>query len=120
VPVGCLATAILVVNNVRDIDTDRRAGKLTLAVRLGRRRARVLYAALVVAAYVGLPIALLLADGPAWGLLALASLPLAPRPLRAVRMRTDGPSLNAALAATGALLAAFSALITAGLLLATA
>jgi 1,4-dihydroxy-2-naphthoate polyprenyltransferase len=120
VPVGCLATAILVVNNVRDIDTDRRAGKLTLAVRLGRRRARVLYAALIVAAYVGLPSALLLADGPAWGLLALASLPLAPRPLRAVRRRTDGPSLNAALAATGAVLAAFSALLTAGLLLASA
>jgi 1,4-dihydroxy-2-naphthoate octaprenyltransferase len=120
VPVGCLATAILVVNNVRDIDTDRRAGKLTLAVRLGRRRARILYAALVVATFVALPSALLLADGPAWGLLALASLPLAPRPLRAVRMRTDGPSLNAALAATGALLAAFSALLTAGLLLASA
>ena len=120
VPVGCLATAILVVNNVRDIDTDRRAGKLTLAVRLGRGRARVLYAALVVAAYLGLTSALLLADGPAWGLLALASLPLAPRPVRAVRRRTDGPSLNAALAATGALLAAFSALLTAGLLLASA
>ena len=120
VPVGCLATAILVVNNVRDIDTDRRAGKLTLAVRLGRRGARVLYAALVLAAFLGLPVALLAADGPAWGLLALASLPLAPRPLRAVRRRTDGPSLNAALAATGALLAAFSALLTGGLLLASA
>src|ERR687892_452216 len=58
--VGFLATAILVVNNVRDIETDRRAGKLTLAVRLGRARARVLYAALIVAAYVGLPSALLL------------------------------------------------------------
>jgi 1,4-dihydroxy-2-naphthoate octaprenyltransferase len=119
VPVGCLATAILVVNNVRDIDTDRRAGKLTLAVRLGRRGARVLYAALVLTAFLGLPVALLAADGPAWGLLALASLPLAPRPLRAVTRRTDGPSLNAALAATGALLAAFSALLTAGLLLAS-
>jgi 1,4-dihydroxy-2-naphthoate polyprenyltransferase len=119
VPVGFLATAILVVNNVRDIDTDRRAGKLTLAVRLGRPRARALYPALVFAAYVGLPIALLLGDGPAWGLVALASFPIAPRPLRAVRTRTDGPSLNAALAATGALLAAFSALLTAGLLIAS-
>jgi 1,4-dihydroxy-2-naphthoate octaprenyltransferase len=45
VPVGLLATAILVVNNVRDMDTDRRANKRTLAVRLGRRRARHLYAA---------------------------------------------------------------------------
>jgi 1,4-dihydroxy-2-naphthoate polyprenyltransferase len=119
VPVGCLATAILVVNNVRDIDTDRRAGKLTLAVRLGRARARALYTALIVVAFLGLPVALLAASGPAWGLLALASLPLAPRPLRAVKSRTDGPSLNAALAATGAVLAAFSALLTAGLLLAT-
>jgi 1,4-dihydroxy-2-naphthoate octaprenyltransferase len=117
-PVGFLATAILVVNNVRDIDTDRRTGKRTLAVRLGRARARVLYAGLLLAAYVALPVGLLAADGPAWGLLALASLPLAARPVRAVRTRTDGPALNAALAATGALLAAFSLLLTVGLLIA--
>jgi 1,4-dihydroxy-2-naphthoate polyprenyltransferase len=117
-PVGFLATAILVVNNVRDIDTDRRTGKRTLAVRLGRARARVLYAGLLLATYVALPVGLLAADGPAWGLLALASLPLAARPLRAVRTRTDGPALNAALAATGALLAAFSLLLTVGLLIA--
>ena len=47
VPVGLLAAAILVVNNVRDIDTDRRAGKRTLAVRLGRERARDLFAAML-------------------------------------------------------------------------
>src|SRR5436305_7250732 len=52
VPVGMLASAILVVNNVRDIDTDRRAGKRTLAVRLGRERARTLYGVLVYAAFV--------------------------------------------------------------------
>ena len=46
ISVGLLSTAILVVNNVRDIDTDRRAGKRTLAVRLGRERTRVLYVAL--------------------------------------------------------------------------
>src|SRR5690606_8790700 len=46
VPVGCIATAILVVNNVRDLETDRRAGKRTLAVRLGRARTRTFYAAL--------------------------------------------------------------------------
>jgi 1,4-dihydroxy-2-naphthoate polyprenyltransferase len=120
IPVGFLSTAILVVNNVRDIDTDRRAGKRTLAVRLGRARARGLYTVLVAAAYIALPNALVFADGPAWGLLALASLPLALRPVSSVRTRTDGPALNAALAATGALLAAFSLLLTAGLLLATA
>jgi 1,4-dihydroxy-2-naphthoate polyprenyltransferase len=118
IPVGFLATAILVVNNVRDIDTDRRAGKMTLAVRLGRARARALYAGLIGGAHAGLPIALLAAGGPAWGLLGLASLPLALRPLRTVMTRTDGPALNEALAATGALLAAFSLLLTAGLLLA--
>ena len=57
VPVGLLAAAILVVNNVRDIDTDRRAGKRTLAVKLGRERARTLFVAMVALAFV-VPIAL--------------------------------------------------------------
>ena len=56
VPVGLLASAILVVNNVRDIDTDRRAGKRTLAVRLGRERTRTLFAAIVYLAYVLAPV----------------------------------------------------------------
>src|SRR5438309_9271563 len=47
VPVGLLASGILVVNNIRDLETDRRAGKRTLAVRLGRERTRTLYAAMV-------------------------------------------------------------------------
>src|ERR1700759_412670 len=56
VPVGLLAAAILVVNNVRDVDTDRRAGKRTLAVRLGRARTRVLYVAMLAAAFVTAPL----------------------------------------------------------------
>ena len=116
--VGFLATAILVVNNVRDIDTDRRAGKLTLAVRLGRQRTRNLYATLVAAAFVAVPVTLLLTEGPAWGLLAFLASPLVHGPLTAVMTRTDGPSLNGALAGTGALLAAFSLLLAAGLLIA--
>ena len=52
IPVGFLSTAILVVNNVRDLETDRRAGKRTLAVRLGRERTRILYAILIVASFV--------------------------------------------------------------------
>ena len=52
VPVGLLAAAILVVNNVRDVDTDRRAGKRTLAVKLGRERARTLFVAMVALAFV--------------------------------------------------------------------
>jgi 1,4-dihydroxy-2-naphthoate polyprenyltransferase len=118
VAVGFLATAILVVNNVRDLETDRRAGKLTLAVRIGRRRTRRLYALLLAAAFLAVPISLLATGGSAWGLLALASAPLARPPLEAVTTRTDGPSLNAALAGTGALLAAFSALLAGGLLIA--
>jgi 1,4-dihydroxy-2-naphthoate polyprenyltransferase len=118
IPVGFLSTAILVVNNVRDIDTDRRAGKRTLAVRIGRERARRLYAGLVLGAFAAIPIALLVTGGPAWGLLALLALPLVARPLRAVSTRADGPALNAALAQTGALLAAFSVLLAAGLVIA--
>jgi len=116
-PVGLLSAAILVVNNVRDIDTDRRAGKRTLAVRLGRERTRGLYTGMLVASYVLLPLALLLGDGPALGLLGLLSAPLAMRPLSAVRERTDGPALNGALAGTGALLAVFALLTSIGLVI---
>jgi 1,4-dihydroxy-2-naphthoate octaprenyltransferase len=115
--VGFLSTAILVVNNVRDIDTDRRAGKMTLAVRLGRERSRTLYAALVLGAFALLPVGIALTDGPWEAMFAWAALPLVLRPLAAVRERTDGPALNGALAATGMLLGAFSLLLTAGLLL---
>jgi 1,4-dihydroxy-2-naphthoate polyprenyltransferase len=119
VAVGCLATAILVVNNVRDIDTDRRAGKMTLAARLGRQRTRNLYASLIAAAFVAVPVTLVVTGSSAWGLLMLLSTPLVDRPLRAVMTRTDGPALNGALAGTGALLAAFSVLLALGLLIAT-
>jgi 1,4-dihydroxy-2-naphthoate polyprenyltransferase len=117
IPVGLLSTAILVVNNVRDLDTDARAGKRTLAVRLGRTRTRMLYVALVGVSFALLPLALLIGDGPAEGLLALAAAPLALAPARAVRARTDGPALNGALAGTGMLLAVFSVLLAAGLVI---
>jgi 1,4-dihydroxy-2-naphthoate polyprenyltransferase len=119
IALGCLATAILVVNNVRDVDTDRRAGKMTLAVRLGRQRTRNLYASLVAAAFVVVPVTLLATGTSAWGLLMLLAAPLVHRPLSAVMTRTDGPALNGALAGTGSLLAVFSVLLTVGLLLAT-
>jgi len=119
IPVGLLSTAILVVNNVRDIDTDRRAGKRTLAVRLGRERTRTLYTALLAGAFLTLPVGLAAAGGPGWALLALLAAPLAPAPLRAVREASDGPTLNAALGQTGTLLGAFSLLLTAGLLIAS-
>ena len=119
IAVGFLATSILVVNNVRDIETDRRAGKNTLAVRMGRHNAVVLYRLLVVGAFVVLPIALVGSDTSALPLIGLLALPLAVPPLRTMSNRTDGPSLNAALGATGALLGAFSLLLTIGLLLAS-
>jgi 1,4-dihydroxy-2-naphthoate polyprenyltransferase len=118
IAVGFLATAILVVNNVRDVETDRRAGKNTLAVRMGRRNAVALYRLLVLGAYVVLPFALLASETSALPLIALLSLPMAITPMRTMSNRTDGPSLNAALAGTGALLGAFSLLVTIGLLLA--
>jgi 1,4-dihydroxy-2-naphthoate octaprenyltransferase len=120
IPIGCLATAILVVNNLRDIDTDRRAGKITLAVRLGRKRTRSLYVGLLAIAFAAVPIAWLVADAPAWSLLALGAAALARRPLDAVMTRTDGEALNGALAGTGALLGLFSLLLSAGLLIAAA
>jgi 1,4-dihydroxy-2-naphthoate octaprenyltransferase len=117
VPVGLLSSAILVVNNVRDVDTDRRAGKRTLAVKLGRPGARKLFTALVALAFV-VPIAVWAAGGlSAWILLSLAAAPLATPLIRTVNSRTDGASLNAALAGTGQLLAAFSVLLAIGALL---
>jgi 1,4-dihydroxy-2-naphthoate octaprenyltransferase len=115
VPVGLLAAAILVVNNVRDIDTDRRAGKRTLAVKLGRDRARMLFVAMVALAFL-VPV-LLVPALSAWLLLPLAALPLVPPLVRTVRTRTDGPALNGALAATGRLLAVYSLLLAGGVLL---
>ncbi len=118
ISVGFLATAILVVNNVRDIETDRRAGKMTMAVRVGRHNAVVLYRLLVLGAFLVLPISLVGADVSLLPLIGLLAVPLAIKPLRTMSNRTDGPSLNAALAGTGALLGIFSLLVSAGLLLA--
>jgi 1,4-dihydroxy-2-naphthoate octaprenyltransferase len=117
VPVGLLASAILVVNNVRDADTDRRAGKRTLAVRLGRARARRLFDAMIVVSYLTV-ITIPLAGGLSWWVvLPLFTLPLVPSLWKTVAERTDGPSLNGALADTGRLLGLFSLLLAAGILL---
>jgi 1,4-dihydroxy-2-naphthoate octaprenyltransferase len=117
VPVGLLAAAILMVNNVRDIDTDRRAGKRTLAVRLGRRRTRVAFAAAVYVAYLLAPITWIFGPLTPWLLLSWLSLPMAAGVVRAVRNHADGPTLNHALAQAGLLQLTFCVLLSAGLLL---
>ncbi len=116
VPVGLLASAILVVNNVRDLETDRRAGKRTLAVRLGRTRTRRLYTAMLATAFLVAPLPWLLGSMNAWLLLPWLALPLAVRLAGVVRSHTDGPALNGALAGTGALQLLFCLLYSAGIL----
>jgi 1,4-dihydroxy-2-naphthoate octaprenyltransferase len=117
VPVGLIAAAILVVNNFRDIDTDRRAGKRTLVVRLGRERTRALYAAIVYGAFILAPVTWVFGPLKPWVLLPWLTLPMAAGVVRIVRNHTDGPSLNQALAQTGILQLAFCMLLSAGLLL---
>jgi 1,4-dihydroxy-2-naphthoate octaprenyltransferase len=116
VPVGLLASAILVVNNVRDLETDRRAGKRTLAVRLGRERTRDLYTAMVAAAFITAPLPWAFGSMTAWLFLSWGAIPLALGVVGVVRERADGPALNGALAKTGATQLVFCLLFAAGIL----
>jgi 1,4-dihydroxy-2-naphthoate polyprenyltransferase len=116
VPVGALATAILVVNNVRDRTTDVRVGKRTLAVRFGRTGAIVEYTLLLLASY-AIPAVLALTDHSAWRLLPLLTLPLAIARLRALVAAVTGPEHNDCLAATAKLLALHGLLFAIGLAL---
>jgi 1,4-dihydroxy-2-naphthoate octaprenyltransferase len=111
VAMGALACAILVANNLRDLPTDRTVGKRTLAVLLGDRRTRLLYAGLV-----GLG---LLAGSPLApeGLLPLLAAPLAAGPVRAVLGGADGRDLVPVLGATGRLQLAVAVLLAAALVL---
>ena len=110
--VGLLACAIILVNNIRDLDTDAAAGKRTLAVRIGSARARALFMVLVLGA--------LLAVAPigvehGWAFIAIAGAPLAVAPVRLVRTAQDAPSLVRALVATARLQLVVAALLTVGL-----
>ena len=103
---------------MRDLETDRRAGKRTLAVRMGRSKTRGLFAAMIYGAFLAAPLPWLAGSdvlGP-WLLLAWLALPLAVPLVRTVRSHTDGPTLNAALARTGMLQLAFCILLSAGIL----
>jgi 1,4-dihydroxy-2-naphthoate octaprenyltransferase len=113
---GALSTAILVVNNVRDAETDRRAGRSTLPARFGRRAGVAEYGVFLALAYLA-PAGLVLAAGAPRGCwLSYLTLPLALALLRRVATRTDGPALNGALAGTGGLLVLYAGLLSIGLL----
>lgn len=115
IPVGATVTAILVVNNIRDADTDRAAGKRTIAVRFGRRGARIEYLILLGVAYAVPVILFLLFAQSGWVLLPWLSLPITVGLIRVV-LTVLGPPLNMALAGTARLAAIFAALLSLGLI----
>lgn len=119
IPVGTLATAILVVNNLRDIQTDRKAGKKTLAVRFGERAAVTEYLVLLAIAYF-IPIAMVTSRIGSWScLLPVATLPQALKLGRHV-VSERGRPLNAALGGTAKLLLWFGVLFAVGIALSSA
>lgn len=112
--VGALACALLVINNLRDIPTDRQVAKMTLAVRLGDGRTRQMYAALVGAAF-----AVAIVAAVVWRpltALAVIAIPLAIVPIRLVRGGAQGRELIAVLGATGKVQLAYGLLTTIGLI----
>ncbi|MFZ6028773.1 MAG: 1,4-dihydroxy-2-naphthoate polyprenyltransferase [Chloroflexota bacterium] len=111
-PLGFLVAALLVVNNLRDIESDRKVGKRTLAVRLGVRATRGEYAILLAAAYL-VPLVLSPAYGP-WLLLSWGSLALVPDLLRVIFTQSGRP-LNLALAGTGRLVLVYGVLLALGM-----
>ncbi len=116
VPVGLIVTAILVVNNLRDLENDRKAGKHTLAVMLGAQGARAEYVLCLVIAYLLLPILIFMKIIPVFTLLAWLSLPIAYKSTRTV-FTQQGKPLNAALAGTGQTALMYSVLFWLGLIL---
>ena len=114
VPVGLLATALLVVNNLRDIDTDRRAGKHTLAVRTGAKATRWFYATCVIGAFA---LVVVVAFWRPVALIALVAVVAALPPVRRVLGGAEGRELITALAATGMLQLAFGLLLALGIVL---
>ena len=113
---GLLATAILVANNVRDIDTDRAAGKRTLSVMIGGDASRLLYAALIVFAFVVVAIAVLIGVLPTWSLLALVAIPRAGILVRSIYTETSPPALIGILKGTARLQLIFAVLLSVGIL----
>ena len=115
--VGFLITAILVVNNLRDIQTDRKTGKRTLAVMIGEKRTRAVYTVLLGSAYVITVFIWIGGLASTWLLLPLASLPLTFLQIRLIWHTSEGPALNNLLAQTAKLSFFFSVLLSIGLIL---
>ena len=115
VPVGLLITAILVVNNLRDILTDRRTGKNTLAVKIGDRGAKIEFVLLLAGAYAAPVILFIIGKGSIFALLPLVSLPMAVSLSRTVCQK-EGRVLNQSLAGTARLTLVFSLLFSVGLI----
>jgi 1,4-dihydroxy-2-naphthoate octaprenyltransferase len=116
IPPGLLITAIIVVNNLRDIATDKKTGKYTLAAMLGPRSTRIEYLLLTAGAYCTLPIMLIKGVGSVWLLLPLLSLPAAVGNVIGI-YRQRGTALNQVLARTAALTLVFCLMLSAGILL---
>jgi 1,4-dihydroxy-2-naphthoate octaprenyltransferase len=114
VPVGLLATSLLVVNNLRDIEGDAAVGKRTLAVRIGASATRICYIGCLVAPFVLVP-AIAVARPPA--LAALAAVVLAITPIRRVAAGETGRGLVEVLVATGRLHLVFGLLLAVGIAL---
>jgi len=114
IPVGLLATALLVVNNLRDIPGDTVAGKRTLAVRLGDARTRVLYVVLMVAPFVAVPFLCGLSQRPV-GAMSLFAILLVRKPVQRVIEGARGPALIAVLGETGRVQLGFGLLLSIGL-----
>ena len=112
VGVGAIASAILVANNLRDIPTDRESGKLTLAVRLGDRGTRILYVALVVVAVL---MVLAISTQQVFALIALLSLAVIAKPLKALLSGATGRDLVPVLASTGIFEIVYAVLLAAGI-----
>jgi 1,4-dihydroxy-2-naphthoate polyprenyltransferase len=116
IPIGLLITAILVVNNLRDIDTDAKVNKRTLAVILGKRATRLEFILLITSSYVMVVLLWFVRGSSLWMLLPLISAPMAWNTARVVMIRT-GSILNEALALTARLSLIYGALLAAGIIL---
>lgn len=117
IPVGALTVAILVINNLRDIETDRKTGKRTLAVTIGLKYTRLEYVLLLAVAYAAPPLFLVAGWSSVWVLLPWLTLPLAWRTARTIYQTTEGLPLNEALANTANLDLLFSILFSLGLVI---